>query len=652
MKFMMSRSLIGSLLICFLYPACNECSIDWDGDGFFTGGEFCQLESPPDCNDRDGSINPGHEEVLNSLDDDCDGRIDEETIVCADGSLGSPEITNHQDDDCDGFTDETGPPCDRDEDGFISDLPGCDGNDCNDRNRRIFPGALEDPFDEVDNDCNPNTDGTEIDCENFPVAPRIPKGVGIFHDCAGTGIEGFGRYDFSMQQNPISIPLAIHIFHDDNLLVGNGRRFPFSGTPRARKRSEELFYQAVRKINQDFSPMNFVFKIESINWAETEDDIAYADLAKGNEFETMRRSHYVNGKVNLYYIDRNNSDWGGTSSGPHAEVEHMIYNLSTGIFNSGTNLHSHELGHFFNLNHTHETLHGVAPADGSECYDTGDRICDTPPDLGPSRCDVEIIDNTCVVTECEGDDDQVYHPDPTNIMSYFPDTCGGNFTHEQMLVMTCSLWRHFPEHVAYSHSLQCGAPGCGNGIVEGIEECDDGNFDDSDQCDSLCRIRQCGNSIVDRGEECDDGNLFDNDLCTNSCLLNSICGDGIRQGDEECDDGNSIDDDICTNQCTLLACGDGIKIPSNGDFSFEEECDDGNQENGDGCNSECKLEQSAECGNQIVESLEQCDLGELNGSPNSPCSVDCKFQRIDLDHHNPYLTYFHTSADQPIVLNS
>ena len=40
---------------------------------------------------------------------------------------------------------------------------------------------------------------------------------------------------------------------------------------------------------------------------------------------------------------------------------------------------------------------------------------------------------------------------------------------------------------------------CGNGTIEGIEECDDGNTSDGDGCSSICEVEYCGNSIINSG---------------------------------------------------------------------------------------------------------------------------------------------------------
>ena len=35
----------------------------------------------------------------------------------------------------------------------------------------------------------------------------------------------------------------------------------------------------------------------------------------------------------------------------------------------------------------------------------------------------------------------------------------------------------------------------------------------------------------------------------------STCGDGIIEGAEQCDDGNDVNDDDCTNSCLLGGAG-------------------------------------------------------------------------------------------------
>src|SRR5690242_17654231 len=93
------------------------------------------------------------------------------------------------------------------------------------------------------------------------------------------------------------------------------------------------------------------------------------------------------------------------------------------------------------------------------------------------------------------------------------------------------------------------APGCGDGVVDPGEECDDGDASDTDACTAACRFARCGDGVVWEGVEgCDDQNDVDTDACGDDCALPS-CGDGSVQNGEECDDGNPDDTDDCTSRC-------------------------------------------------------------------------------------------------------
>lgn len=64
----------------------------------------------------------------------------------------------------------------------------------------------------------------------------------------------------------------------------------------------------------------------------------------------------------------------------------------------------------------------------------------------------------------------------------------------------------------------CVTPGCGNGVVEPAEMCDDGNTARDDGCSADCRSNEeCGNGLVDFNEECDDGDRVSGDGCSSAC---------------------------------------------------------------------------------------------------------------------------------------
>ncbi|WP_160174542.1 amidohydrolase family protein [Archangium violaceum] len=101
---------------------------------------------------------------------------------------------------------------------------------------------------------------------------------------------------------------------------------------------------------------------------------------------------------------------------------------------------------------------------------------------------------------------------------------------------------------------------CGNGRVEGKEQCDDGNTANGDGCSNTCTTESaqavCGNGEQEVGEACDDGNQVDGDGCQNDCSITrpdqevlAVCGNGTREISEACDDGNKTDGDGCESTC-------------------------------------------------------------------------------------------------------
>ena len=57
-----------------------------------------------------------------------------------------------------GPTEASPNPCDEDQDGYYSTSYECGGNDCDDFNSAVNPGAEEVCTDNVDNDCDGDTD--------------------------------------------------------------------------------------------------------------------------------------------------------------------------------------------------------------------------------------------------------------------------------------------------------------------------------------------------------------------------------------------------------------------------------------------------------------------------------------------------------------
>jgi Putative metal-binding motif len=130
---------------------------DGDGAGAGTGVTACtapagHVTNDEDCNDTDGTINPDASEVCDSIDNDCDGLIDDADPTRTGGS------TFYADRDNDGFGDQTSPivACTQ-PNGYVNEPV-----DCDDRSAAAYPGGAE-VCDGVDNDCDGNTDDADAD---------------------------------------------------------------------------------------------------------------------------------------------------------------------------------------------------------------------------------------------------------------------------------------------------------------------------------------------------------------------------------------------------------------------------------------------------------------------------------------------------------
>ncbi|HEX7599473.1 MAG TPA: DUF4215 domain-containing protein, partial [Polyangia bacterium] len=141
----------------------------------------------------------------------------------------------------------------------------------------------------------------------------------------------------------------------------------------------------------------------------------------------------------------------------------------------------------------------------------------------------------------------------------------------------------------------CRAARCGDGYRVGTEQCDDGNTAAGDGCDSQCRLESPGPTDKD-GWVCP---------TAGAACVRTTCGNGIVEGSEQCDDGNDDSGDGCSPFCRkepvcpaaggacTTSCGDGLLLPV--DIANGQECDDNNTISGDGCSATCKIEKGYVC---------------------------------------------------------
>lgn len=159
---------------------------------------------------------------------------------------------------------------------------------------------------------------------------------------------------------------------------------------------------------------------------------------------------------------------------------------------------------------------------------------------------------------------------------------------------------------------------CGDGHLDPLEECDDGNSSNHDDCLNTCKLATCGDhSVHTKGtppfEQCDDGNTSPGDGCSPTCTKE--CGNGVIDGG--CSQGKVGSSCTVHDDCdTSLGAGDGVCVTEECDPGAASLCAPGPEV----CSNVCKI---VRCGNGEVECQEECDLGAANGVPGSGCTATC-----------------------------
>ncbi len=212
----------------------NDCDgaadngFDGDGDGQTTCGADGDLATltDNDCDDSSNAVYPGAPEICDSLDNDCNGQIDDNTVVVewypdldsdtfgdlsatAISSCAQPSgsyVSNRDDCDdgdaainptgteiCDGLDNDCANGID---DGFNGDgdpVTSC-GGDCDDANSLTYPGAAE------------VCDGQDNDCDNVVPANETDDDTDFFVECSPwvgvAGLAGGDCDDDNAQANP------------------------------------------------------------------------------------------------------------------------------------------------------------------------------------------------------------------------------------------------------------------------------------------------------------------------------------------------------------------------------------------------------------------------------------------------------------------
>ena len=214
------------------------------------------------------------------------------------------------------------------------------------------------------------------------------------------------------------------------------------------------------RLEQGIVDLNLMYNNANLHFYEVSrsyiDSDIYLEIDSYDELNELRSLNVVENSINIYIVallSPGDDELCGISSFVSSDNQGIV--MSEGCFALPDNPStlSHEVGHYFNLLHTH-TGSGDSDGDGIidgsnaefvdgfECNSRGDDLCDTPAD--PNLSDF-------VNSQCEYFGDYVdghgdfYQPDTGNLMSYSEKICRDHFSTEQDQLVIYTLLEHRPE---------------------------------------------------------------------------------------------------------------------------------------------------------------------------------------------------------------
>lgn len=209
----------------------------------------------------------------------------------------------------------------------------------------------------------------------------------------------------------VSIPVKAHIIRQSNGAGGL---------------NEATLNAAIATMNTIYQPINLQFYLCSGVHYIDDDNLYNCDIDTDNSQLILNN---VNDAVNIYFagvLTASGSQLNGISSFPSGNASANWLIMYNGAVGNGETL-SHEMGHYWNLYHSHETAYGkelVTRGAGANCTTAGDRVCDTPAD----PCCYFYNSSNCTYNGTAVDaSGATYSPQISNLMSYY-GACRTQFT--------------------------------------------------------------------------------------------------------------------------------------------------------------------------------------------------------------------------------
>ena len=216
-------------------------------------------------------------------------------------------------------------------------------------------------------------------------------------------------------------------------------------------------FRLLCRLNLDYADQNIQFYMKD-DFKYLNNDLANTD-PQGSGGGNILKNQKDNKAINMFFVSDIKSDSPGTILG-FFNPQHDFVVIKNSEVNYSAQTTSHELGHFFSLEHTFngwecgqwtEEEYGMTVTatkvicsnanielvNKSNCATSGDKVCDTPPDYNfgfgwPNDCrpfNLDVRDRN----------DELIRPSQNNFMSYFFGCTGWHFSQGQKDLVRADL---------------------------------------------------------------------------------------------------------------------------------------------------------------------------------------------------------------------
>jgi hypothetical protein len=260
--------------------------------------------------------------------------------------------------------------------------------------------------------------------------------------------------------DPIYIPIKVHMVLNDAGVLPDLLFF----NPKSFNESLAATNAIFKSVNIQFyftGTINYIKSTKLLNFTRRSSTNFVVDGFTHNADEDeLCKAHEIPNAVNLFLtrtIKLDNGVNGIILPAGYANIPTSMsiskYNTNRvfmdtqhfgGTSNQTDNTLTHELGHFFGLYHTFDSIGGkelVTRGTGANCSTAGDLVCDTPADPYSSLPAGSADFQTCgaFLSTIKDANGETYTTDKSNIMSYYANTCQKGFTQGQFDRINASL---------------------------------------------------------------------------------------------------------------------------------------------------------------------------------------------------------------------